>query len=448
MTIVHKLASTKPKKPMKKTRQSTEEFLIQGAAGKRRAATAEDTEKARKVLAKKFPDILAGRKFTDAAMEKVRGEKTFSAMAVRVDPDGAKEPVMDHLVDAARELARVCGKTAGFWGVLEGGILGAVLPGKPKSKAVKAADSLRKKVRARHRGSVSVGVAVYPTADYTRPEILQNTLKALDHAEFFGPDQSVVFDAVSLNVSGDKLYQEGDLEGAMAEYERALVLDPKETNVINSLGVCHAVKGDYGRAMECFIQAKKLDKKDVMAPYNMGMIHLLAGRAKEALKLLAEAEAIEPGVFEVLLATGRAHLAKGDAATAREWLQKAVDASPTSWAGHKHLADCLVELGELKEAARSYERVLRIHPNDAPSLSALAEVYDRLGENPDIALSFSRQSVELEPDNGLFRFRLGMLYEKQGGYARALSHYLAAQELGHPCAEAIEKIKGRVLPEN
>ncbi|MBU2490529.1 MAG: tetratricopeptide repeat protein [Proteobacteria bacterium] len=435
-------------------RRSTEAFLLSGPyALERRKSPPGDTlgRQAHRVLGPRHKGLAFGKDFVTKALDLVKEAKAFAALAVVLDPgQDPAEPEStwsDHLVDVGREFSRLCERGGAYWGVLDSETLAACLPGKTPKQALALADSLRKKVRGLHWGTVSVGVAVWPTADFGKQEIFENIVKALDHAAFFGPDQAVAFDAVSLNVSGDRRYQDGDVAGAMAEYGRALLLDPREANVLNSMGVCHGVLENFNRAQEFFRRARAAAPKDVVPVYNQGLAHMLSGRPDQALEELARAMEMEPGVFEVHLQTGRVHLLSGDPGKALPYLEQAVELSPKAWAGHKHLADALAALGRHPEAARAYERVLALHPNDAESLSALAGVYTALEQNPDIALSFSRQSVDLCPENGLFRFRLGELYERRNSYARALAHYLAANELGHPCLPAIEKIRGRVLPE-
>ena len=75
--------------------------------------------------------------------------------------------------------------------------------------------------------------------------------EALDHGAFFGPASTVVFDAVSLNISGDHFYQTGKVSEAMAEYRAALRLDADDVNVYNSLGVCLAQTGEIEKAAAC-----------------------------------------------------------------------------------------------------------------------------------------------------------------------------------------------------
>ena len=74
-------------------------------------------------------------------------------------------------------------------------------------------------------------------------QTLQNACKALDHGAFFGPDACVVFDAISLNISGDRFYQSGDLNAAIDEYHFALTLDDDQYQCAQQPGRLPGGKG-------------------------------------------------------------------------------------------------------------------------------------------------------------------------------------------------------------
>jgi tetratricopeptide (TPR) repeat protein len=80
-------------------------------------------------------------------------------------------------------------------------------------------------------------------------------------------------------------------------------------------------------------------------------------------------------------------------------------------------------------------------------LSALGYLFDIQGENPEITTIFCQQSVEIAPENGLFRNRLGRLYLKQNQLKEALIEFEKAQDLGHDSMEFIDKIKDMLMEE-
>ena len=74
----------------------------------------------------------------------------------------------------------------------------------------------------------------------------------------------------------------------------------------------------------------------------------------------------------------------------------------------------------------------------------MGHLFDLLGENPEISTTFCQQSVEISPDNGLYRYRLGSLYLKQNRYEEALKEFETAKKLGHDAIEHIEHIQSQL----
>ena len=94
----------------------------------------------------------------------------------------------------------------------------------------------------------------------------------------------------------------------------------------------------------------------------------------------------------------------------------------------------LAFLAGLGYASQPADRVVR-------SLSALGHLFDLLGENPEITTIFCQQSVDISPENGLFRHRLGSLYLKRNQLEDALVQFEKAHSLGYNSRDAIKKIK-------
>ena len=77
-------------------------------------------------------------------------------------------------------------------------------------------------------------------------------------------------------------------------------------------------------------------------------------------------------------------------------------------------------------------------------MSALGYLYYDRGENPEIALMFCRESVKLSPENGLFHYRLGRLYNSQNRFEDAIREFEKAQKFGHNTGSDIQEIRDRL----
>ena len=59
-----------------------------------------------------------------------------------------------------------------------------------------------------------------------------------------------VFDDTSLNISGDRLFDQGKIVAALSEYRKGLRLNPENNNLRNSLGVCFGEQGNLESAIQ------------------------------------------------------------------------------------------------------------------------------------------------------------------------------------------------------
>jgi len=219
------------------------------------------------------------------------------------------------------------------------------------------------------------------------------------------------------------------------------MLDPSNINVRNSLGVCYGILGDYDKAKEEFENAAWLDPEEVMPVYNIGLISMLDGDKEKALEFFLQADSLDENVFEVVFQIGRLYLETGQPEKGKPFLEKATLLKPDSGIAFRHLGECFTTMDMTDEAISAYKNSVRHNPNDADSLSALGHLYELQGENSEIAMMFCRQSVEISPENGLFRNRLGRLYLKGNRLDDALKEFKTANHLGFDSAQHIEEVE-------
>lgn len=393
------------------------------------------------ILTLGFPALETGEAFVTHSLEKLSACKLFGVLVVQIDP--SSDMVASALcLEVGGAVDKICTKEGGWWGLIDPNLMACFFPAKKGPGCRKIGIALRKQLWKISKATVSIGIATYPTARYSKDKILINACKALDHAAFFGPDSQVVFDDVSLNISGDHLFQKGEIPAAIEEFTTALLLEPENVNVRNSLGVCHSLLGNFDQALLEFQTALKLAPEEFLAQYNLGLVHVLTGNRQEALTHFLEAYRLSGDVYEVTLQTGRLYLETGDPAQGFAYLEKALRLNPTALA-HRLMGDCHSSLGRPEEALIAYKQAVKLNPNDAAALSALGLLYEDKGENREIAALFCEQSVDISPTEGLYRHRLGELYLKQDRLEDALKAFQAALELGYDSSRFIAEIRNR-----
>lgn len=400
-----------------------------------------------KALREDFPRIAVSEELFARFESSAKQSDQFAVLVIRIDDfeKMLKDSGEDVTSGIVLRLARIIGDVAKTcpmkWGRLDEERFACFCPELDEAAAVELARQIQRRLSLRGEETVSIGLAVYRFWPFERTSIPANAQKALDHAAFFGGNTITPFDAVSLNISADKLYQYGDIYGAIEEFKKALMVDTQNVNVHNSLGVCYGVQGKFDQAIDAFKTATSLDPKDVMATYNLGLAHLRKGNNDKALGLFLDAHGLDGDHPDISCQIGLVYREMGQTDTAIEYLEKAARNKPKGARVFRTLGDCYVEKGMVREGAKVYEKAIKGHPTDAKSLSALAHLYGDLGENIEIAIVLARESAAIDPDNSLYRSRLGKLYFQNGELEKALEQFQKASELGEDCGESIAEVK-------
>lgn len=291
------------------------------------------------------------------------------------------------------------------------------LEGYSRDEACRRVDELLQAVDGETgRGlQISAGIGHFPYADFQKNEILANCRKALLHAAFFGAGAIVPFDAISLNISGDIYYGDGDLPSAVREYRRGLICEAGNVNLLNSLGVAYAMLDRHALARESFKKALAVEPNNFMSLYNLGLGEVLRGGVQRAVQcfeqaILVHCEEDGPEVkkdLQLQLAKLYCRLGLFTEAHALllEW-HAACNDRHSAGPALRYLGESCFGLGRNSEAKVWLQMALRFNEFDPDALGLLGQVYLEEGEGNEIALTLCEKSVELNPSDTDLRLRL------------------------------------------
>lgn len=273
------------------------------------------------------------------------------------------------------------------------------------------------------------GVSVYPFEDFTKSETLKNVQKALQHAAFFGPGHAVLFDALSLNVSGDIYFSDGDLPKAVLEYKRGLVCDENDVNLLNSLGVAYALLNRNSLARKTFDRVLELDEHDYMALYNLGLGAQQRGMSEEAISWFEKADrwcddSEESGTVrtDLRIQLGTLYCKVGKFEEALHSLEQWMKDVPKTQHGRifRLLGQAYLGTDNSREAMKWLQRALQYNELDAEAMSLLGTAIIDQQEGDDIGLSLCLKGVELAPENPLLHLRLAKAEMQNGRFREVL----------------------------
>lgn len=140
--------------------------------------------------------------------------------------------------------------------------------------------------------------------------------------------------------------RQGRADEALADYEQARALAPRDIGILNTLGLCLMRLGRFREAKAALLDAIAIAPGHAQSRSNLGLIENAAGRIVDATAAFEQVAALEPRHREALgrLALLAAH--RGDWPNARLWGDRALAADPRSPNGLRALAEA--EMGDLR----------------------------------------------------------------------------------------------------
>lgn len=269
-----------------------------------------------------------------------------------------------------------------------------------------AADSLAIKV--------SIGSACFPFLNYDRADVMENCRKGLEHALLLPDPRVAVFDSISLNLSADRRFMDGDIFGAIEEFKLALLDDEKNLLARNSLGICYAQLGRFEDARQHFQEVIGIDKKDIMALYNLGWANHRLGDLKKAEQAYRQCLKADPDHVYSLMRLGSIEENAKHLKKATNLYKKAASLPGGERMVLRPLARVSYKLGDIEETREYLHLALNADHNDHQAMYMLAKLYLDQGEDPQIAEVLARQSSALSPGKDAYWEVLVEALEAQG----------------------------------
>ncbi len=173
---------------------------------------------------------------------------------------------------------------------------------------------------------------------------------------------------------GLALDEKGQPDAAIAEYEKALQIQPGYAEAHNDLGNALAGVGRLTEAIAQYQKALELVPGLPQVHNNLGTALAQNGQLTEAIAHFQKAIEIDPDMAGAHLNFGHALLQMGQPDEAIPHLLKALEIRPDFVDADKQLADLFFQRGQLDDAITHYRRVLERKPDDAEARLNLAKI--------------------------------------------------------------------------
>jgi tetratricopeptide (TPR) repeat protein len=263
----------------------------------------------------------------------------------------------------------------------------------------------------------------------TPPVVLERftgTDRAANIPEFVPlPADSIVkiqerfLDAYSFLRAGMANERTGNYPGAVRSYRRGLEVEPKNPELLNSLGFALFQQGMSQEAVAAFEKALVADPKHWKAHNNLALASIDLGELEVAEAHYRESLAIEPqpAIYSDL---GFVLERLGMTEEAAKMYRKSLELDPESASAQFNLAASLARRGEFVEAERRFHAALEEKPS-AQAYTGLGFVLWQQGR-VDEAIASLHDAIEADPKDAAAYDQLGTILVEQGKLEEAASN--------------------------
>jgi protein O-mannosyl-transferase len=265
---------------------------------------------------------------------------------------------------------------------------------------------------------------------------------------------------------GQRYYEAGRYNEAIASYQAALRLKPNDELAYNSLGLAYTAIGAYPEAVAALEKALRIKPAFALALANLGYAYSAMNRYPEAIELFKKVVQLTPDDPEALNNLGVAYRKMGGLADALGVYRSALRLNPDSSDAYNNIGLAYADLNQYPEAVESFKKALQLKPDDAQAVNNLGVVYRKMGrmeeamrsyrdalrikpEFPDAcnnlglslyglhrypeAVKAFQEAIRLKPKEGEYHYNLGVTQTALGDYSAALQSYREAVRInpGH-----------------
>ncbi len=267
--------------------------------------------------------------------------------------------------------------------------------------------------------------------------------------------------------NGSAKYKKGDLKGAIADFNKAIELDPKNANTYNNRGNAKyelkqydeaikdydkaielnpdfalayynrgAAKYDlkqYGEAIKDYGKAIKLNPKFAKAYYSRGLVKAVLKQHKEAIADYDKSIELDPKDARAYMNRGNAKYELTEYMEAIDDFDKAIGINPKYAKAYYNRGLAKDEVNLYEEAIWDYDEVIKLDPKNIKAYMHRGYAKE---SGREFANTLYEDSIEdytsvlkLDPKNAEAYYNLGRVYRELGNEEKALKNFKKAQEL-------------------
>jgi|GEM_PF-5494904 len=279
-----------------------------------------------------------------------------------------------------------------------------------------ASDMARQPAESRVTTPEWVGVSA------PHPETLARSRGHHFHPE---PDMGLAdqpLDDVAYNNRGLVRYDQGDKQGAIADFSQAVELNPRNATAYCNRGIAHADLGDKTSALSDFDMALTIDPNLAIAYNHRGLVYSDLGDKRQAIADYTEALRIQPDYATAFFNRGAARSKIGDFQGAIADYSEAIRLKPDYATAYFNRGFAYQQAGDKAAAIADYDEALKADSQFAAAYNNRGFVRYEVGDTAGAIADFDL-ALRLNPDFTNAYNNRGVVYSRLQNYAAAIADF-------------------------
>ncbi len=214
----------------------------------------------------------------------------------------------------------------------------------------------------------------------------------------------------------------GDIEGAIDYYDRALAHDPDSTVLNAEIAHLYVRRRENARAIRHLEKALMIDPEYHKGLILLGELYASSNLSFKAIEVLEKSIKIKPENQRGYLALATVYLNRDDHDNAIATFNRYLKIKPDSVLSYYYLGRIEAERENLTKAREHYKKALEINPGFSAVYMELAQIYEAEGEF-DKAVEIYDNILKISPNDIQSRLRIGQIRIQQAKLEEALPYF-------------------------
>jgi len=235
-------------------------------------------------------------------------------------------------------------------------------------------------------------------------------------------------EAASASVTRAQLLAKQGLDDvALAEFEKAITINPTLTTAYLGIGQIQRKRGDVAKAEVAYSKAAEIEPANFDAQYNHGLTLQLLSRIADSVRAYLRALQIRPDDFDANLNLATAYLQLNEPGAGLTYAQRAVRLKSESGPARVNLGAIYAALGDNENAVVEYQQAAELLDLTPELLLNLADSLGRVGRYAEMQ-STLEQLLKTRPSAVAYE-RLASALFRQQRYEESLANFRLALDL-------------------